>query len=261
MQTHDLLERELTESQKLVTAISRDCNATAKERNDLRDELAAANAQIADLQTDFEVTTRTVAALKKAKARIAELEKSLSGLMNLIREDSGSSDPMEPFAYDARWEECAREADRLLIAAPPGSFPPDKKPDARDSGPVVAATSSNNESGETHAHPVAESQAPAPEAGDAGVAPGLGGRVPDTATLTDEQEAVIREIADRYAAPSKSNGPFYQPRLATHLDVRNAIRTALRDPRLVPQSTGECICDKCGIRHGGRLPDVGEPQF
>jgi hypothetical protein len=42
----------------------------------------------------------------------------LRSMMDKLRSESGSTDPMEPFAYDASWEELAKEADAVLAVAP-----------------------------------------------------------------------------------------------------------------------------------------------
>ena len=40
----------------------------------------------------------------------------LRRIMAKLREDSGSTDPMEPFAYDKSWEDVAVKADAALAA-------------------------------------------------------------------------------------------------------------------------------------------------
>jgi len=54
----------------------------------------------------------------KAEEENTKLRELLALVMQLIREDSDSDDPMEPFAYDSRWEKWAIETDTMLKGIP-----------------------------------------------------------------------------------------------------------------------------------------------
>lgn len=56
-----------------------------------------------------------IKALKDQRDGAADV---LRRLMHKLREDSGSTDPMEPFAYDHSWELLAIEADAILAKCP-----------------------------------------------------------------------------------------------------------------------------------------------
>lgn len=47
-----------------------------------------------------------------------ECADALRAIMGQTRSESGSDDPMEPFAYDAEWERLARAADAALANVP-----------------------------------------------------------------------------------------------------------------------------------------------
>lgn len=61
---------------------------------------------------------RGVGLVKMFKDQRDESADVLRRLMHKLREESGSEDPMEPFAYDASWEALANEADAVLAKCP-----------------------------------------------------------------------------------------------------------------------------------------------
>lgn len=53
----------------------------------------------------------------KLIAAAPDLLEALRSIMKKIREESGSDDPMEPFAYDSSWEQVAIVADSAITKA------------------------------------------------------------------------------------------------------------------------------------------------
>ena len=65
--------------------------------------------------------TRPISGIQLLKALREQRDEAadvLRRLMHKLREESGSENPMEPFAYDASWEALANEADATLAKCP-----------------------------------------------------------------------------------------------------------------------------------------------
>jgi hypothetical protein len=56
--------------------------------------------------------------IKRYRDQRDECADALRAIMHKIRSESGSDDPMEPFAYDADWEMLAKAADAALAKVP-----------------------------------------------------------------------------------------------------------------------------------------------
>lgn len=57
--------------------------------------------------------------LRRVEKDRDDLVEALRDTMALLREESGSDDPMEPFAYDERWEALAKRNDALISKVKP----------------------------------------------------------------------------------------------------------------------------------------------
>lgn len=87
----------------------------------LTENMRATIAEFAERCAQSAGGGRTISGVKLVKMfkdQRDEVADVLRRLMAKLREESGSTDPMEPFAYDASWEAMAKEADAILAKCP-----------------------------------------------------------------------------------------------------------------------------------------------
>lgn len=79
------------------------------------------NGRLAAVRPSSATTPRTINGIKLVKALKDQRDEAahvLRTIMAKLREESGSTDPMEAFSYDASWEALAKEADAVLEKCP-----------------------------------------------------------------------------------------------------------------------------------------------